>query len=197
MYSQTGGRPAPGRGAKMQGRYIKGRLPEGVEFGTYPGRSSTPLPTAESKSAERINQLKIWNEAATNDDKRRLQTAKSKQALTAATSANRRTDSFKDARERHSASFQNQQQQGGTDTGAPEKRDIFADRSDEDDDDEDDDPPPPPQATHTDARSKAAPPPAPPQELRPMPAPTATAPPAPSLPLTTQQKQSNGCCTIQ
>lgn len=84
---------------------MKGRLPQGVDFKAYPGRSSTPLPTAESKSAERINQLKIWNEAATNDDKRRLRTAQSNQALTATSAGNRRTDSFKDARDRHSASF--------------------------------------------------------------------------------------------
>jgi hypothetical protein len=85
---------------------MKGRLPEGVDFAAYPGRSSTPLPTAESKGAERINQLKIWNEAATSDDKRRLHAAQGKTALASAGSGSRRTDSFKDAKERHSASFQ-------------------------------------------------------------------------------------------
>lgn len=109
----------------MQGRYMKGRLPEGVDFAAYPGRSSTPLPTAESKSAERINQLKIWNEAATNDDKRRLHTAKSKQGLASSGSSNRRTDSFKDARERHSASFQGDRKAAGGDD-----RDKYADPSD-------------------------------------------------------------------
>lgn len=127
MYSQAGGRPGTGRGGK--GRYMKGRLPQGVDFKAYPGRSSTPLPTAESKSAERINQLKIWNEAATNDDKRRLHTAQSKQALTSAGSASRRTDSFKDARDRHSASFQPESSVEKETPAAPE-RDIFADRSD-------------------------------------------------------------------
>lgn len=126
MYTQAGGRPGAGRGGK--GRYMKGRLPQGVDFKAYPGRSSTPLPTAESKSAERINQLKIWNEAATNDDKRRLHTAQSKQALTNAGSANRRTDSFKDARDRHSASFQPESTMSKETPAAP-VRDIFADRS--------------------------------------------------------------------
>eukprot|EP00171_Calliarthron_tuberculosum_P007647 IDg7647t1 len=146
MYSQAGGRPAPGRGGKTQGRYIKGRLPEGVDFAAYPGRSSTPLPTAESKSAERINQLKIWNEAATNDDKRRLNTAKSKQALTSSAPGNRRTDSFKDARERHSASFQNAEADAEASAAAAlehpregERDNIFADRSDEDEDDYEED----------------------------------------------------------
>lgn len=84
---------------------MKGRLPEGVDFAAYPGRSSTPLPTAESKSAERINQLKIWNEAATNDEKRRLNAAKGLGSVAVNPIATRRTDSFKDAKDRHSASF--------------------------------------------------------------------------------------------
>lgn len=104
MYSQQGGRPGAGA-PKMQNRYMKGRLPEGVDFAAYPGRSSTPLPTAESKSAERINQLKIWNEAATNDEKRRLNAAKGIGSGPPNPSATRRTDSFKDAKDRHSASF--------------------------------------------------------------------------------------------
>lgn len=103
MYSQQGGRPSAGA-PKVQNRYMKGRLPEGVDFAAYPGRSSTPLPTAESKSAERINQLKIWNEAATSDDKRRLNAAKGIGSGPNNSSA-RRTDSFKDAKDRHSASF--------------------------------------------------------------------------------------------
>lgn len=89
----------------MANRYMKGRLPEGVDFAAYPGRSSTPLPTAESKGAERINQLKIWNEAATNDEKRRLNAAKGIGSGPPNPSAARRTDSFKDAKDRHSASF--------------------------------------------------------------------------------------------
>lgn len=104
MYSQQGGRPGSGA-PKMANRYMKGRLPEGVDFAAYPGRSSTPLPTAESKSAERINQLKIWNEAATNDEKRRLNAAKGIGSGTPNPSGARRTDSFKDAKDRHSASF--------------------------------------------------------------------------------------------
>ena len=128
MYSQ----PGPGgpiRGGRAHGRYMKGRLPEGVDFAAYPGRSSTPLPTAESKSAERINQLKIWNEAATNDEKRRLNTVKSKQALAHSGSGSRRTDSFKEAKERHSASFHSDKKE----TDAKD-RDIYANRSDSDSD---------------------------------------------------------------
>lgn len=162
MYSQPGGRPggAGGTGAvggaagvgggKVGNRYMKGRLPEGVDFAAYPGRSATPLPTAESKGAERINQLKIWNEAATNDDKRRL-------GAVVAPGGERRTDSFKDARERHSASFQTK---GGSGHGSPaesasrvasraarsgtigpavpRKNDMFADRSDSESDEEGD-----------------------------------------------------------
>lgn len=129
MYSQPGGRPGQGR---QQGKYMKGRLPEGVEFGQYPGRSSTPLPTAESKSAERINQLKIWNEAATGSA---LKPGSSQPIAT-----NRRTDSFKDARDRHSSSFQDQ---NNTAKSNEKKRiprdDIYADRSDDEDDEDDDD----------------------------------------------------------
>lgn len=100
MYSQSqaaGGAPPP--------RYLKGRLPQGVDFAAYPGRSSTPLPTAESKSAERINQLKIWNEAATNDEKRRLNAHKGLGSAVTNSVGTRRTDSFKDAKNRHSSSF--------------------------------------------------------------------------------------------
>lgn len=128
-----------GRG---RGRYMKGRLPEGVDFKAYPGRSSTPLPTAESKGAERINQLKIWNEAATNDDKRGLRAAQGKQALTAVGSGSRRTDSFRDAKERHSASFQGSDDSGGAHTNhnpphvkSSNKADMFADPSDDSEDD--------------------------------------------------------------
>lgn len=123
---------------------MKGRLPEGVDFAAYPGRSSTPLPTAESKSAERINQLKIWNEAATNDDKRRLN-AKSKPG------GARRTDSFKDAKDRQSASFNGAPQvdkqpgrdhqpirRGGVRVGGD--RDMFADRSESESEEEEDEP---------------------------------------------------------
>lgn len=123
---------------------MKGRLPEGVDFAAYPGRSSTPLPTAESKGAERINQLKIWNEAATNDDKRGLRAAQGKQALTATGSGSRRTDSFKDAKERHSASFQGSDDSGqatannAVHTKTSNKADIFADRSDDDSEEEED-----------------------------------------------------------
>lgn len=148
--------------AKGPNRYIKGRLPEGVDFAAYPGRSSTPLPTAESKSAERINQLKIWNEAATNDDKRRLPAGIGKNpGLGIVGTTTRRTDSYKEAKDRHSASFhgapppgQNataadmelhnhlQSTQRSIRTGAgttvlPSKGDMFADRSDSDDDDDD------------------------------------------------------------
>lgn len=148
--------------ANHPNRYIKGRLPEGVDFAAYPGRSSTPLPTAESKSAERINQLKIWNEAATNDDKRRLPASiGNNPGLGIVGSATRRHDSFKEAKDRHSSSFQDgpppgqhataadvnfQNQlhpiQGSGRTGVasttlPSKRDMFADRSDSDDSDDD------------------------------------------------------------
>lgn len=210
MYSQAGGRPAPGRGGKTQGRYVKGRLPQGVDFAAYPGRSSTPLPTPESKSAERINQLKIWNEAATNDDKRRLQTAKSKQALTATAPANRRTDSFKDARERHSASFQNAEADSRANAPERERDNIFADRSDDDDEDDDDEENDYGSGGAQQAAAAAAPPdaapPAGPRTLEATPAPVGTrlpsaAPgPRPAPPVATpaqQQKQSNGCCTIQ
>lgn len=136
-------------GPKVNNRYMKGRLPEGVDFAAYPGRSSTPLPTAESKSAERINQLKIWNEAATNDDKRRLNSAKVKGVSLAGGTppTTRRTDSYKDAKDRHSASFhgappqapqRNPIRTGGDGEPLPSKRDMFADRSDSESDDDDD-----------------------------------------------------------
>lgn len=133
----------------MTNRYMKGRLPEGVDFAAYPGRSSTPLPTAESKSAERINQLKIWNEAATNDDKRRLNAQKAKGvSMTGSTASTRRTDSYKDAKDRHSASFHGappppvestMSHTSGRTTGAglPSKSDMFADRSDSESEDDD------------------------------------------------------------
>ena len=136
----------------MANRYMKGRLPEGVDFAAYPGRSSTPLPTAESKSAERINQLKIWNEAATNDDNRRLNASKAKGANVSSAAATRRTDSFKDAKDRHSASFHgatpanssdpkpvDHSQRSAIRTGGlplPANNDIFADRSDSESDEE-------------------------------------------------------------
>lgn len=149
--------------AKGPNRYMKGRLPEGVDFAAYPGRSSTPLPTAESKSAERINQLKIWNEAATNDDKRRLPAGIGKNpGLGIVGSTTRRTDSYKEAKDRHSASFHGAPPPGqnpsaadlelhnhlqsntrsirtGAGTNAlPSKRDMFADRSESDEEDDDD-----------------------------------------------------------
>ncbi len=209
MYSQPGGRPGQGR----QGRYIKGRLPEGVDFAQYPGRSSTPLPTAESKSAERINQLKIWNEAAAGS------------ALKPGASqpqANRRTDSFKDARERHSSSFQDGGAGGVRNGIPPEKKriprdDIYADRSDDDDDDDDEeeeleqsttnhfDP-----HTHVTAATGApmnnvAPAPAAPPRTSPPPHPTHVAPTAasggtggggPSTAPGMQAKESKGCCVL-
>ncbi|PXF47197.1 hypothetical protein BWQ96_02972 [Gracilariopsis chorda] len=132
----------------MTNRYIKGRLPEGVDFAAYPGRSSTPLPTAESKSAERINQLKIWNEAATNDD-RRLGAGKTLGVNVATVSATRRTDSFKQAKDRHSASFHatlptsnpsadSERRANIRHASIPLNRnkEIFADRSDSESDDE-------------------------------------------------------------
>lgn len=147
MYSHQGGRPgAP----TMTNRYMKGRLPEGVDFAAYPGRSSTPLPTAESKSAERINQLKIWNEAATNDDKRRLNASKAKGVNVATTASTRRTDSYKDAKDRHSASFHgapppplesklDHSQRTSIRTGGvplAANKDMFADRSDSESDED-------------------------------------------------------------
>ena len=136
MYSH-GNRP--GASSAMANRYMKGRLPDGVDFAAYPGRSSTPLPTAESKSAERINQLKIWNEAATNDDKRRLAAANKLGPV-----AGRRTDSFKDAKDRHSASFIGVPPTDAVRTG-PIRRpgvplaadgDMFADRSESESEEE-------------------------------------------------------------
>ncbi|CAN8064962.1 unnamed protein product [Agarophyton chilense] len=130
----------------MANRYIKGRLPEGVDFAAYPGRSSTPLPTAESKSAERINQLKIWNEAATNDDKRRLGASKTLGVNVASVSATRRTDSFKQAKDRHSASFHSNSPSAPprdaehrttvrhTSVPLNRNKDMFADRSDSESD---------------------------------------------------------------
>lgn len=148
--------------AKGPNRYMKGRLPDGVDFAAYPGRSSTPLPTAESKSAERINQLKIWNEAATNDDKRRLPAGIGKNpGLGIVGTTTRRTDSYKEAKDRHSASFhgapppgqnptaadmelhnhllstQRSIRTGAGTTALPSKGDMFADRSDSDDEDDD------------------------------------------------------------
>jgi len=134
MYSHERG----GNKTGASNRYVKGRLPQGVDFAAYPGRSSTPLPTAESKSAERINQLKIWNEAATN-----VGTPKSKPG--AISNANRRTDSFKDAKDRHSASFQedgngntngNGNGKHSTTTTRAKAVDIYANASSSDDDDE-------------------------------------------------------------
>lgn len=147
--------------AKGPNRYMKGRLPDGVDFAAYPGRSSTPLPTAESKSAERINQLKIWNEAATNDDKRRLPAGIGKNpGLGIVGTTTRRTDSYKEAKDRHSASFhgapppgqnptaadmelhnhllstQRSIRTGAGTTALPSKGDMFADRSDSDDEDD-------------------------------------------------------------
>ncbi|KAI0561980.1 pleckstriny domain containing protein [Gracilaria domingensis] len=132
----------------MANRYIKGRLPEGVDFAAYPGRSSTPLPTAESKSAERINQLKIWNEAATNDDKRRLGASKTLGVNATSGSTTRRTDSFKQAKDRHSASFHSTPPSNSSrsaehrtsvrHTSVPLNRnkDMFADRSDSESEEE-------------------------------------------------------------
>lgn len=161
MYSQQGSRPGIGP-PKMPNRYMRGRLPEGVDFAAYPGRSSTPLPTAESKSAERINQLKIWNEAATNDEKRRLNAAKGIGSAAVNPITTRRTDSFKDAKERHSASFHgttpsslehadpdhivndavahppsyNRSAVGHVDGPVVKENDIYADRSDSETDDD-------------------------------------------------------------
>ena len=157
MYSQQGGRPGSGA-PRMTNRYIKGRLPEGVDFAAYPGRSSTPLPTAESKSAERINQLKIWNEAATNVDKRRLNHNTLGSSPSASLGSGRRTDSFKQAKDRHSASFSgsppnpnnpsNNSDLANTNSANSQRhpirtggilthtREMFADRSDSDSEDE-------------------------------------------------------------
>lgn len=173
MYSHQGGRPGSGA-PRMTNRYMKGRLPEGVDFAAYPGRSSTPLPTAESKSAERINQLKIWNEAATNVDKRRLNHNTLGSSPSASLGSGRRTDSFKQAKDRHSASFSGSPPSANNPSNNPDlantnsansqrhpirtggilahTRDMFADRSDsdsEDDDDEYNDLPPSDQQTHT------------------------------------------------
>lgn len=152
MYSQqTPHAPQPASNApNMTNRYMKGRLPEGVDFSSYPGRSSTPLPTAESKSAERINQLKIWNEAATNDDKRRLNPKSKGVSVSGSSSSTRRTDSFKDAKDRHSASFHAPPSPSTPTTSAPPTRairtgagpipvtnkEMFADRSESDSEDE-------------------------------------------------------------
>lgn len=148
MYSQQA---RPGAAPTISNRYMKGRLPDGVDFAAYPGRSSTPLPTAESKSAERINQLKIWNEAATNDDKRRLHSAKSSGANAATASAGRRTDSFKDAKDRHSASFhgtpENEARERAQIRSAAHptrNSDMFADRSDSDSEEDAEESPLPP-----------------------------------------------------
>lgn len=171
MYSQQAGSRPGTAPPKIANRYMKGRLPEGVDFAAYPGRSSTPLPTAESKSAERINQLKIWNEAATNDDKRRLNAAKGIGSGVATATAARRTDSFKDAKDRHSASFHTQSTSSPSHpnpdhivadaTAHPpsynrsavgtvgngqilKENDIYADRSDSESDEDLDDSPPHP-----------------------------------------------------
>lgn len=121
MYSRGGG--PLGRGAGRGGRYLKGRLPEGVGFSAYPGRSSTPMPTAESKGQERMNQLKIWNEAAGGgsgggkDGGGRLSASGRRSSAGSGSGSiggaagktgslgERRTDSFKEAKERHSNSF--------------------------------------------------------------------------------------------
>lgn len=198
----AGGGPGGGRG-----RYMKGRLPEGVDFAAYPGRSSTPLPTAESKGAERINQLKIWNEAATNDDKRGLKGNMGKnQALTTTGSGNRRTDSFKDAKERHSSSFQGDGtpiSAGGAAAPAKPKMDMFADRSDDDESEE--------EGTETemggDGKVNDVEAIAPEKEVEAIkaaaPAPPAAAPPAaaPKKPATEAPaaeapKEKGGCCVI-
>lgn len=195
-----GGGPGGGRGGRG---YMKGRLPEGVDFKAYPGRSSTPLPTAESKGAERINQLKIWNEAATNDDKRGLKgNMQGKQALATAGSGSRRTDSFKDAKERHSASFNEDE---GEEAAAPAgarapkpKVDMFADRSDDSSEDEAEKPGDTVEPVA--AAAASSPPPAAEKPASPVAsppaAPTATKPAAPAATPEPQAKEKGGCCVV-
>lgn len=187
---ERAGRGGGGRGGGRGGRgYMKGRLPEGVDFAAYPGRSSTPLPTAESKGAERINQLKIWNEAATNDDKRGLKgNLGGKQALAAAGSGSRRTDSFKDAKNRHSASFTDEEKAAQKRPG--KKVDMFADRSDDSDDEsEDEEEEEVAVAPPKKAEPAAVPPPPPPQAQQAPPQQAQEAPPV-------EVKAKGGCCVV-
>lgn len=213
MYSHQGG-ARPGAPPKMSNRYMKGRLPEGVDFAAYPGRSSTPLPTPESKSAERINQLKIWNEAATNDDKRRLNASKSKAVNVTSAPSARRTDSFKDAKDRHSASFHGApppsdksdpaHMRSAIRTGGlpvPTNKDMFADRSDSESEEDDypvESPQPPVPMSIPDNVSRVAP--SPPKHVTP-PTLQPSSPPHRPPPLQQQQprpepKVAKACCTI-
>lgn len=222
MYSHPGGGGRPGSkgGGGPNSRYVKGRLPEGVDFAAYPGRSSTPLPTAESKSAERINQLKIWNEAATN-----VGTPKAKVGANGGGNfnSNRRTDSFKDAKDRHSASFQDDVPGANGKHSTTTRVDIYANASsDEDDKDDGDesksyehDPAPNNNITNATAAATMATQPgentmptqpverkyaAGPNNTAPaiVPASTADAPPAAtSRPPPGAAKEKKGCCVVQ
>mmetsp|Transcript_9137 Transcript_9137/g.18538 ORF Transcript_9137/g.18538 Transcript_9137/m.18538 type:complete len:186 (+) Transcript_9137:96-653(+) len=120
-----------GGGPGQERRYNKGRVPQGVEFSSLPGRAATPLPSSnESRAKERTEQHKIWNAAISEDANKLSNRSKSNQSNGQAANI-RRVDDFDGAQERHAQSF------AGTSAKQPTAtaKDIFEnyDESDESD----------------------------------------------------------------